>query len=191
MRMISLSMSFILNFRKRNGQLNRSQNIVFATDCIWPCSDIRCIWVISCNICRGSRSKTSAPYPRDRSRRWQWTAPWTTTAVVAAVAAAAGPAIADAPVARMDTTPRPSHRSGLSPARFVLRDASNSSSLSRFVQDHFLPLKTSLFMLSLDRPLAKYFIFNLARFLIRDKKKSSNFCSYNRRAFIDACLKHL
>lgn len=116
-----------------------------------PYSGIHCIWEASCNTCRGSRSRTSAPYPRDRSCRWRWTAPWTMTAVVAAVAA--GPTIADAPVARTGTTPRPSHRSGPLPARFTRPDASTPSSLPRVFEDHFVPLKTSLFMVSLCRQL--------------------------------------
>lgn len=132
---------------------------------VWPYSDIRCIWAASCNICRGSRNRTSAPCPRDRSRHWRWTAPWMMTAVVAVVAVAAGPAIADAPVARTGTTPRPSHRSGPSPARFAWPNAWNPSSLPRFFEDHFA-LRRSL-RPSEDKSLHGVPLLSILRFLAK------------------------
>lgn len=143
----------VFNMGHNEAQLSRSNFLYHEMrlrwQIVWPYSDIRYIWAASCNICRGSRNRTSAPCPRDLSRRWRWTAPWTMMAVVAVVAVAAGPAIADAPVARTGTTPRPSHRSGPAPARFARPNAWNPSSFPRFFEDHFAPLKTSLFMVSL------------------------------------------
>lgn len=120
-------------------------------DDVWPYSDIRCIWAVSCNTCRDSRSRTSAPSPSDRSQHWWCTAPdfWMTRSIAVAVA---GAAIGDALTARTDTTPRPSHPIGpvVGPIRQTQRWISPSFCPARrhlCGRNHFSPvLEMRLFM---------------------------------------------